>query len=248
MLWGRGLLRRFLHFLMLPGNGELGGLVQGFVLSAGEGTGDGLHDGHIVDGAPLHIVDQRLAHLTGVLPTVGGVRRTGLLQNSRHFLVGRGGSGQGLGGVLGQGAVVENLVENHAQGISIRGAVQNGQIVQQFRRGVAAAIFFRHGGKLHGIQGYKAQIPDFVFLFGGNKNIGWLQVDIHHPGLPAGAEGGAQVDAQIHRLQMADGVPMHIPLQREPEAAEQIQLVADAVFPHGLHLAALKGHKALQPG
>ena len=41
---------------------------------------------------------------------------------------------------------------------------------------------------------------------------------------------------------------MHIPLQGKPESAEQNHLVADAVFLHGLRLAALKGDKALQAG
>ena len=63
--------------------------------------GDRLHDGHVVDGVALHIVDQRLAHLGRVLPALGRVRVAGPQQNSGHFLVGGGGGAQGLARLLG---------------------------------------------------------------------------------------------------------------------------------------------------
>ena len=47
---------------------------------------------------------------------------------------------------------------------------------------------------------------------------------------------------------MGHGVPVHVALQRKPEAAEQEHLIADSVLLHGLHLAALVGNESLQPG
>ena len=43
-------------------------------------------------------------------------------------------------------------------------------------------------------------------------------------------------------------MPVHIPLQGEPEPAEQKYLIADPAFLHRLHLAALIGDEPLQPG
>ena len=223
-------------------------MIPGVVPLPGCGAGDGFHNGNIIDGAPLHVIDQSLPHLGGILPPVSRIGSAGFQQDPGHFLIGSIGGGQGLGQILGQSAVVEDLIKDHAQGVSISGTVQHGEIVQQLRGRITAAVFFRHGGIFHGVQGGKAQVADFIFLLVGNENVGWLQIDVHHPGLAAGSQRGTDIDAQVHRFQVGNRVAVHITLQGQPEAAEQANPVAGAVFLHGFHLAAFVGKESLQPG
>ncbi len=129
----------------------------------------------------------------------------GLHDDLCDLIVGIAGTGQffGRGLVLeGEIAVIVDLVQQHAQGVGIRGFVNGIHGIMKFRCGVLADKLGRQGVELQRIQLYKTQITDAEFPFVGHKDIGRLQVHIHVTGAAADSQGGAEIQTQVHSLQM----------------------------------------------
>ena len=67
-------------------------------------------------------------------------------------------------------------------------------------------------------------------------------------GPAAGSEGGTDVQAQIHSLQMGQRGLLQMAVQGAVVGGQQIDLVTQAVVVHGNDLPCLTGHKTVQTG
>ena len=243
-IWGFGLsiLLDGSFFLRLLG----GNLLRSGGLAVHRGN-----NGGVVGAVALHIGHESLSHLGGILPPVLGVGGAGLEDDLCHLVVcklrgreGLSGSGLLLGGQL---TIVVGLVQNQTQGIHIHGLVETGHGIGDFRGGVGAVVCIRQGGVLQRGKTHKAQITDFELIFLGDIYILRLQIHIQVSGLPAHAEGGAQIQAQIDRLQMGQRVPAELPLQGAAVLSQQIHIVAHLIV-HGTNLPVFIRQESFQLG
>ena len=208
-------------------------------------------DGNVVDGVALHVSHQRLAHLHGIRPAIGGIGLTGLQQDLCHLIIGIDGRGQDVfGGVLHlrQLAVVENLVQNQTQSVGIHGGVGAVHFVLQFRSGIGAAVLGRQGSQIQTFQFHQTQITDPVFPVVGDEDVGGLQIRVDPAGPAGGGQGIANVNTQINGTQVSHGVPADILLQSMTVAGQQIHPIAQVAMFHGDYLPAFKRQKAFQSG
>ena len=112
-----------------------------------------------------------------------------------------------------------------------------------FRGDVEAAAPVRQGRELQRVQGHKAQIPNIEILLAFQENVAGLQIHIQITGFPADSQGGAQVNTHIDRGKMSHGTLTELTLQSAPVVADEVYLVADALF-HGDDLVTVKRQEA----
>ena len=208
-------------------------------------------DGYVIDAVSLHIGCQRLAHFGGIGPALLRIRMNGLHNDLGQFIVCLSRRGKRLfrGFPLeGQAAVIVQLVQDHAEGVGVRGHVNRGHGIIQFRRCIGTVIFLRQCGIAQGIDFDEAEIADPVFFPVGKEYIGGLQIDIQGACLAAHGQCVAQIQAQVHSLQMCHGMMADITLQRALVAAQKVNLIAQPVAGNGLHLPGFVGQEAFQPG
>ena len=192
-----------------------------------------------------------MTHFSGGLPAVGGIDGDGLGDDGSHVGIGADGSGHALAGTellkpvgllfgigIGERAVIVDLIEDQTQGVGVHGGIQAGVGVGNLRRGIDAAAALGQGGIGQHIHGLEAQVTDAVFLIVEQIDVLRLQIHIEPSGLPAHRQGGAHVDAQVHGAQVGHAVAAQIALQGHAVAADEVHLVADALF-HGHDLVIL---------
>ena len=260
-LFGRG--RSLLHF-DFRNSGFFGGVLHivlvfcgfsGFLLHGFRLLRLGRGDGDVVRTVSLHIADEGVTHLCRGLPPVLGGVGAGLADDLGHLRVCADGGRDGLAAGQpvqpglpllrreGELPLVVDLVEHQTQCVSIHGGVEACIGIRHLRRSIDTAIPVRQGCIGQGIHGHEAQIADAVFLIAEEVDVLRLQVHIQPSGLPADSQGCAQVDAQVHCPQMGHGAAAGEPVQCLAVAAEQMDLVSDALL-HFRNLEALVGDKA----
>ena len=250
----RHLVRQLQGLRILCGRGSIhsrrgGRCLLGFVGADGRSGGRG--DGDIVDGVALQVAHQCLAHLHRIGPAVGRVRIQGLHNDGSHLVVRIGGVGEGILGLCGglrQDPFVVDLVQDHANAVGIHRFVENLPVLPHLCRYIGAAVLPRQGGVGQRFQLHKAQITDAELLALGKEHVAGLQGHIQIACPAADGQSGAKVKAQIHRIQIGHGLFAHIPQQRAPVLAEDVDLISQLPVFHGKDLAALEGKKALQLG
>ena len=211
------------------------------------GGGDGLVGGAVA----LQVGCQGLAHFQRIAPAVIRLGGNGLHDDLRDLVVGVAGGGKRfLGSPVPerQLTVVVDLVQQHAQGIGIHGLIEGIHGIVDFRGGIGADVLFRQGSELQGVQLHKAQIADAVFLILGQEDVGGLQIHIQVSGPAADGQGGAKIQAQIHRLLMGHQIAAQEFVQGTLVGADQEHPIAQTAVFHRLHLPAGIGQEALQPG
>ena len=191
----------------------------------------------------------------------------GLEDDFRQLVVGVDGGRQRLGvqplllhllngnpvGLEGNVIAVKEIVENHAQGIEIDCLVELRNQLKQLRRGKIAEVVVGNGGKLQILQRRQTQVADHIPVKVIDENVLRLEVLEHVARVAQGAQGVAQVDAQVQSLQLGDGVLLQEGVQGHTLGHKQIDVIARAVLLR-LDLIAGPGRDAavagqgLQPG